>query len=111
MYRLIKSNGLAMSRILKLKNKMNMKNLIKYGFIAVVICFFTACEEEQEQEIKVGQIWRYYKNDKNPFEPTKYVDQEIIAIRNGYVQYKEEGKLYSYRIELVKINADCINCR
>ncbi len=32
-----------MSRILKLKNKMNMKNLIKYGFIAVVICF-TSCE-------------------------------------------------------------------
>ena len=31
-----------MSRILKLKNKMNMKNLIKYGFIAVVICF-TSC--------------------------------------------------------------------
>ena len=32
-----------MSRILKLKNKMNMKNLIKYGFIAVVSCFLLSC--------------------------------------------------------------------
>jgi len=35
---------LAISCILKLKNKMNMKNLIKYGFIAVVI-FFCSCSE------------------------------------------------------------------
>ena len=97
-----------MSRILKPKNKMNMKNLIKYGFIAVVSCFLLSCE--QEQEIKVGQVWRYYNNDKNPFEPNVYIDQEIICIKNGYVQYREGGKLYSYKIELVKVNAKCINC-
>ena len=35
-----------MSRILKLKNKMNMKNLIKYGFIAVVMLSFISCTVE-----------------------------------------------------------------
>ena len=34
---------MAISRILKPKNKMNMKNLIKYGFIAVVSCFLFSC--------------------------------------------------------------------
>jgi hypothetical protein len=34
---------LAISRILKPKNKMNMKNLIKYGFIAVVMLSFMRC--------------------------------------------------------------------
>jgi hypothetical protein len=39
-----------MSRILKPKNKMNMKNLIKYGFIAVVICFcFCSCDSNKER--------------------------------------------------------------
>ena len=37
-----------MSRILKLKNKMNMKNLIKYGSIAVVICC-TSCGDPNER--------------------------------------------------------------
>lgn len=37
------SNVLAMNRILKLKNKMNMKNLIKYDFIAFVSCFLFSC--------------------------------------------------------------------
>ena len=32
---------MAISRILKLKNKINMKNLIKYGFIAVVSSFWS----------------------------------------------------------------------
>lgn len=36
-----------LSRILKLKNKMNMKNLIKYGFIAVVSCFWS-CGDRNE---------------------------------------------------------------
>jgi hypothetical protein len=51
-----------MSRILKPKNKMNMKNLIKYGFIAVVSCFLLwlatsstiqrfKCKEMTETEI------------------------------------------------------------
>ncbi len=35
-----------MSRILKLKNKMNMKNLIKYGFIAVVMLSFMSCSKK-----------------------------------------------------------------
>ena len=88
-----------------------MKNLIKYGFIAVVICF-CSCGHKDSQEVKVGQIWRYsIHGSKNPFDSTTYTDQEIMDIKNGYVQYKENGKLYSYRIGLVKVNAECINCR
>ena len=41
---------MAISRILKHKNKMNMKNLIKYGFIAVVVCCSFSCEKVVERK-------------------------------------------------------------
>ena len=49
-----------MSRILKPKNKMNMKNLIKYGFIAVVIGF-TSCTTAEYKEVK---RWNYCATTK-----------------------------------------------
>ena len=60
-----------MSRILKLKNKMNMKNLIKYGFIAVVMLSFVSCgtrvenyEWEWAEEVcKDRKGVRYYNAD------------------------------------------------
>jgi len=46
-----------MSRILKLKNKMNMKNLIKYGFIAVVSCFLLSCGGTKlEQDVSMRRV-------------------------------------------------------
>ena len=35
-----------------------MKNLIKYGFIALVICFFTACTSTSEMEYN-SKYWQY----------------------------------------------------
>jgi hypothetical protein len=36
-----------------------MKNLIKYGFIAVVSCFFTACGESDFKTEKNGHIYTF----------------------------------------------------
>lgn len=47
-----------MSRILKPKNKMNMKNLIKYGFIAFVICF-CSCSKSDFKTENNGHIYSF----------------------------------------------------
>ena len=68
---------------------MNMKNLIKYGFIAVVICF-TSCA-------KYGD---------------KYDNLEVVNVKTGEVYILKHSKLDAYFIEpKMKQVIDTTYCR
>lgn len=55
--------------------------------------------------LKVGQVWLWVTNQNNPFEDKKYCYQRIISIKNGYVQYVENGTdTMSSRIGLFVVN-------
>jgi len=73
-----------MSRILKLKNKMNMKNLIKYGFIAVVSCFLLACNSNNFDE-DVNSKGNYHNLSKLLNECECYAVVVAKAHDDGYL--------------------------
>jgi len=87
-----------------------MKNLIKYGFIAVVSCFLLSCE--RPQEIKKGQIWRYYGESRNnPFETEKDIYYEVTDVKGKWCSYiTSDGDTSSFRSYLMRTNAECTNC-
>lgn len=54
----------------------------------VILCLLitvTGCEKDVPQEPEVGQVW--ISNDINPFDGSIPYKREIIALKDGYVQY------------------------
>ena len=69
---------------------MEQKIIISILFTAVVMAVFMILFEEGvfNEKVKVGQIWQEtcYKN--NPFKKTVITKYKILAVKDGYVQYK-----------------------
>lgn len=58
-----------------------MKNLLKYGFIAFVSCFFTSCDKAEYKPVKI-----YYQNG----------DTETVNIlQHSKGCYLKDGCIYS----------------
>lgn len=106
-----------------------MRNLIKLKslfILCLVICFLSSCgdmnrsaqwrwdkaDRLRADSLEVGQIWRYYGFSENdPFKAELDQYEEIVAIKNGWVQYKLNGKLKSRKATMMWIDAECTNCR
>jgi hypothetical protein len=58
---------------------------------------FISCEVISQPEIKEGQVWRWERINSDPFKPEKVriTDYEVLAVKDGYVQYR-----YSYDNEV-----------
>ena len=83
-----------MSRILKTKNKMNMKNLIKYGFIAFVICL---CSCDSSEEMKKSITTNRQNGAKN-WSVVEYDGCEyIIGVKKGMHKGNCKNPIHNYR--------------
>ena len=69
-----------------------MKNYIKYGFIAVVICFLSGCYHKETKKIKVYYSSEDYEviNIDQKVQNDNGVFQRVILI-NGCLHLKEKN--------------------
>lgn len=93
-----------------------MKKLIftNVTFIACCILLFavylTSCCDCNNnitfsKKVSAGQIWVYETNNNNPFKVTKVDTMYVIAVREGYVQYRKNGKIDSETINWFKVGS------
>ena len=79
-------DSLAISCILKFKNKMNMKSLIKYGFIAVVLLSFMSCNVENYE-------WKWAKEVCKNRDGVHLVEVRGLFVgcrcNNGHFEWKK----------------------
>ncbi len=53
--------------------------------------------------VNVGEVWRYEYNinRENLFEESYIRDDEVLAVENGYVQYRKVGTTYSHSSSII----------
>lgn len=71
-------------------------NTIKiFTLYSLLILVFVNCKQQsicEKQNIKVGQTWIWISNKKDPFKSKKIYEQKVINIKNGYIQFIENGR-------------------
>jgi hypothetical protein len=92
------------------KNYNNMKKL-SYVFYLVLVAFANSCTND-EDNIKVGQIWKETLYEDDPYRKAVIDYKEVIEITGKYVLYVKNKKdtLHEKKYWFV-VNSECVsNC-
>ena len=79
-----------------------MKKVLFFAVVAsLLLLTIGACADKPTMPIipAVGEIWVYELDEGNPFETPTVIEYEVLAIKDGWIQYKnvEGNSIYSVR--------------